>query len=233
MKHKLVVADDHSLYRYALCRLLNNEPQCEVVEDAADGREAVEAVLKHRPNILITDIVMPTMNGIEAIRQALSGLPDLKVLVVSGYCDSRHVDEALEAGASGFMTKGAKFSDLLQAIDAISLGKSYLSPGITDVVLQRYIRGNGRKVKSNSRSDGLKPVNGNGSRGVLTLTRREREVLQLLAEGLVSKEIAAELSVSVKTIDTHRAAVMRKLDLNSVAHLTKYALREGITTLEY
>lgn len=195
--------------------MIDSEPSLSLVGSAGTGREAIDLVAQMRPQLLVTDLIMPELNGTEAIRAVLSHSDITKILVVSGYVTSRLVGEALEAGACGFLPKSTAFSELTRAIRTVMGGKTYLSPSVTDVVVQRYVR-----------------RCGNGHNGPKTLTTREREVLQMISEGYATKEIAWRLSVSIKTIGTHRTAVFRKLNLGSVAELTKYAVREGITALE-
>ena len=211
----VVVSDDHGLFRQGLCALIDTEPSLSLVGNASTGRETIDLVAQERPHLLVTDLIMPGLNGIEVIRAVMSHSDSTKILVVTGYVTSRLVGEALEAGACGLLPKSTAFSELTRAIKTVMGGKTYLSPSVADIVVQRYVR-----------------ACGNGHNGAKTITTREREVLQLISEGHTTKEIAWRLSVSIKTIGTHRTAILRKLNLGSVAELTKYAVREGITALE-
>ena len=185
----------------------------EVVGEAQDGREAVQLARKLRPKVILMDIVMPNLNGIEATRQIVNGNGHSRVLALSMYQREDYVQSILKAGAMGYVLKTSTIDELLMAIRTVAGGKTYLTPTIADIVMTDY-----RSVGGNS-----KPR---------VLTQREREVLQLVAEGHTTKSIAVNLNVSNKTIESHRQHVMQKLGLHSVAELTKYALQEGITTLD-
>lgn len=211
---KVVLADDHRMIRQGLRVLLQGEADFEVVGEASDGREAVQLVKELSPDILIMDLHMPELNGIEATRQALDAGDNLKVIGLSAQADQQAAGELLRAGASGFVPKESAFEELIVAVRAVTAGKVYLSPTITRTFVEEYLRGSG-ELKS----------------AFLVLSPREREVLQLLAEGNPTKQIARLLHVSVKTVETHRRNLMEKLGLDSVAALTKYAVRERITSL--
>jgi two-component system, NarL family, response regulator NreC len=216
MSTRVLIADDHKIFREGLRALLEKQRGIEVVAEAKDGLEAVRFAQKLIPDVVIMDVAMPEKNGIEATRETLEVLPRTKVIALSMHSDRRFVLQMLKAGAVGYLLKDSAFEELAAAIQAVSSGQTYLSPKITDVVIKEYLHSQARSEVS-----------------VFTiLTHREREVLQLLAEGKSTKEIAATLHVSVKTIETHRQQVMDKLDIHSVAELTKYAIREGLTTLE-
>lgn len=246
MKTRIVLADDHNLFRSGLKQLLDHEPDLEVIGEASNGREALALVEQLRPNLLLIDVVMPELNGIDAVRSAVAHHPGTRALIISGYPHGRYVGDALEAGASGYVTKTAAMSEVLEAIRTVLAGRTWLSPSVADAVVTRYVRNHGyadhdgdHGSHGNGSGNGNGNGNGNGhARGhataaARTLTAREREVLQLLTEGYASKQIAGHLKVSVKTVHTHRASAMRKLELQSLADLTKYAVREGITTLDY
>jgi len=265
MKTTLVVADDHHLVRFGMVSVLGAEPALEVVGEACNGHEAVALARSAKPDLLLMDLVMPELNGVEAIRKVAGECPSTRCLALSSSVESRSVLQVMEAGSWGYVVKSSGYGQLLEAIEAVRHGQKWLSPSITDIVVQRCLEvqgdgGNGSGSSNGSAASGRPQGNGqrnghgsgrNGgtkggpgtnefrgsgtfdSTGVGQLTPRERQVLQLLAEGHASKQIAAALNLSVKTIDSHRAAVMRKLELHSVAHLTKYAVREGITTLDY
>ncbi len=212
MPTRILLVDDHTILRGALRALLEAEPDLELVAEAREGREAVQMARDLKPDVVVMDVSMPGLNGIEATRQIRAADPTRRVLALSAHSDKRMVAEAIRAGAGGYMVKDAAFEELVVAIRTVISGKIYLSPGL---------------------GDAAKDLGANGNASVFTkLTAREREVLQLMAEGKATKEVASCLHVSVKTVETHRAKLMDKLDLHSVAELTKYALREGLTTLE-
>ncbi len=215
MTIKVLLADDHQIIRDGLRSLLTNEPDIEVVGEANDGRAAVEMTQRLKPDIVVMDIAMPGLNGIEATRQVRAISSDIKVLALSMHADKRFVAGVLHAGASGYVLKNCAFKELIQAIHTVAVNQTYLSPTIADIVVESYVRHSPLPASSLS-----------------VLTPREREVLQLIAEGLTLKKIAATLCVSPKTIETHREQIMRKLNASSVAELTKYAVREGLTSLE-
>lgn len=214
MAPTILIADDHTLLREGLRALLQREG-FQVIAEADNGRSAVKLAKKLQPNIVITDIGMPDLNGVEATKKICAEAPRSKVLALSMHTESRFVLGVLEAGASGYLLKDAAFEELSGAIKAIVKGQIYLSPSIAGVVVRQSIGRCGTKPGS--------------ERAVLS--RREHEVLQLIAEGRSTKEIAATLYVSVKTVETHRKQIMDKLDIHSIAGLTKYAVREGLTPL--
>jgi two-component system, NarL family, response regulator NreC len=213
---KILLADDHKIIREGLRSLLEKQADMEVVAEAQDGFTAVRLVQKLLPNVVIMDIGMPEMNGIDATRQIISETPGVKVIALSMHSDRRFVLQMLKAGASGYLLKDSAFEELITAIHTVMAGQPYLSPRVTDVVVKEYLHGLAKHETT-----------------VFTaLTPREREVLQLLAEGKSTKQIASALNVSVKTIETHRQQLMEKLNIRSIAELTKYAIREGLTSLE-
>ena len=216
---RILVVDDHQLLREGIRSLLAANGYTEVAE-AADGRTAVEIAKTFRPQIVLMDLTMPHLNGADATRQLLAATPGAKVIAISARTDSTIIRDALRAGASAFVPKVAAFEELVAALHAVERGESYLSPTVTGDLVESYIRA----------GDGAANGNGPARDAGRPLTDREREVLQLVAEGLAMKQIAVELSVSVKTIETHRRQIMDKLDLFSVAELTKYAIRHGLTT---
>jgi len=214
---RILIADDHQIVRQGLRTLLEKEPDLEVVAEAEDGRATVRMVRELTPEVVIMDVAMPDLNGIEATRQIVSEFPGIKVIALSMYADRRFVVNMLKAGASGYLLKDCAFEELTRAIRLVMAHKTYLSPGVTDIVVKDYMQGTPATTKHSVFS---------------ALTPREREVLQLMAEGKSTSQIAERLHVSVKTIETHRQQVMNKLNIHSVAELTKYAIREGLTTLE-
>jgi two-component system, NarL family, response regulator NreC len=215
MKTRILIADDHKIIRDGLRALLEKQGDMEVIAEAEDGISAVKGALKASPDVVIMDIGMPGLNGIEATRQVVAGNRNIRVIALSMHTDRRFVLEMLEAGASGYLLKESAFEELASSIRTVMAGQPYLSPKITDVVIKEYLH--------------------NATKGESTvfklLSAREREVLQLLAEGKGTRQIAALLNVSVKTVETHRQQIMEKLDIHSIAELTKYAIREGLTSL--
>lgn len=216
MSIRILLADDHKIVRDGLRTLIEKETGMEVIGEAENGRKALKMVQKIRPNIVIIDVTMPDMNGIEATRKIVTEAPGVKVIALSMHSDRRFVLGMLEAGASGYLMKDCAFDELAKAVRSVATGQTYLSPSIADVLVKGY----------------LDKVNEKLSAARSPLTQREREILQLLAEGQSSKEIASHLGVSVKTVETHRRNMMQKLNMRSVAELTKYAIREGLISVE-
>ncbi len=216
MSIKIILADDHKVLREGLRTLLEKEQDLQIVAEAGDGRTTVKLVHKLSPHLVIMDNIMPDLNGIEATRQILRKNPHVKVIALSMHSNRRFVIEMLKAGASGYMLKDCAFEELITAIRSVLKGELYLSPKIASAVLKDYVH----KLPKDKSSV------------FLTLTNREREVLQLIAEGETTKEIAHHLCVSVKTIETHRQQIMNKLEIHTIAGLTKCAIREGLTSLE-
>ncbi len=217
MTIRVLLADDHDIVRHGLRALLEKESDMGVVGEASDGREAVELATKLRPNVVVMDISMAELNGIDATRKVTEECSNTHVIALSMHSDVRFVSRMLDAGARGYLLKDCAFEELVQAIRDVCNNKMFLSPGITGVVVEDY-----RRRLHSEDTTVAAPA----------LTPREREVLQQLAEGKSTKEMAHAFSVSIKTIETHRQNIMNKLDLRSVAELTKYAIREGLTSLE-
>ena len=216
MSTRVLIADDHKIVREGLKALIDKQESMQVVAEADNGLEAVRLARKLQPDVVIMDLGMPQMNGIEATREVTAHEPGIKVIALSMHSDKRFVLQMIKAGASGYVLKDSAFEELITAIKTVVSNQSYLSPKITDVVIKDY-------VQTLSKGD---------VSAFSVLTAREREVLQLLAEGRSTKEIAASLSVSVKTVETHRQQIMSKLNIHSVAELIKYAIREGLTSLD-
>ncbi len=216
MSIRILLADDHKITRQGLRSLLDKEFDMEVVAEAEQGRTAVRLVRELSPQVVIMDVTMPDLNGVEAARQIVSEFPDVKIIALSMHSDSLFVTEMLRSGASGYLLKDCAFEELARAIRTVVAGKTYLSPSISGVVVDDYLHRLSKAVLSGSE----------------VLTDREREVLQLLAEGKSTKQIALKLHISVKTVETHRRQMMDKLDIHTVAELTKYAIRKGLTSLE-
>ena len=216
MSVRIILADDHKIVREGLRSILENELGMSVVGQAEDGRSAVELSRKLRPDIAIIDISMPDMNGIEAARQILATVPGTRIIALSMHSDKRYVSEMLNAGASGYLLKHCALDELQQAIQTVLANKIYVSPDVAGIVVRDY----------------LKHLSEAPSGQEASLTPKEREILQLIAEGKSTKEIATKLHVSIPTVDTHRQHIMQKLNLYTVAELTKYAIRQGLTALE-
>jgi DNA-binding NarL/FixJ family response regulator len=215
MNVKILIVDDHAMMRSGLRALLQGRPGYEVVGEASDGRQAVKMVGSLSPDVVVMDLRMPDLNGIEAARQTIAASPGVRVIGLSGNSDERATVDMLRAGASAYVLKDSAFDELVTAIDTVMKGKVYLSPAVTGALVDNHIRGGGA-----SHDDAFS-----------TLSSREREVLQLIAEGKATKEVAARLDVSIKTAETHRRNLMLKLEVDSVAELTKYAIREGLTSV--
>ena len=212
MKTRIIIADDHKILREGLSRLLDQEDGFTVVGQAENGRTAVKLAEELSPDVIVMDVRMPDLNGVDATRQIAAADSSIKVICLSAQADERTAGEMLAAGAVGYVLKDCAFDELAEAIRSVINGKVYLSSAVAGMVVNDY-------VKQSSRGD--KTI----------LSGREREVLQLVAEGKATKEVAACLQVSVKTVETHRRNLMEKLNVDSVAELTKYAIREGITSV--
>ena len=217
MSINIILVDDHKIIRDGLRSLLAKETDMAVVAEAENGRDAVKLSRKLNPDIVVMDINMPDLNGVDAATLILEESPDVKIIALSIHSTRRYVTRMLKAGASGYLVKHCAYEELANAIRSVANNKPYLSSQILDTVLSDYTS----SVSSGEIST------------LSTLTSREREVLQLVAEGVKSEEIADRLFVSVKTVSSHRRAIMQKLNLHSVAELTRYAIREGLVSLEY
>jgi DNA-binding NarL/FixJ family response regulator len=215
MNIKIVVVDEHKILREGLTTLINKQPNMETIGEATDGREALEIVTKLSPDLLLMDVTMPNLNGIEATRKIKSKNPNIEIIALSLHSDRRYVLGMIDAGASGYLLKECAFDELVRAINTVMAGKKYLSPEISDILVEEYVRKDGPdKTMIYSK-----------------LTPREREVLQQIAEGKSTKGIAKDLSISLKTVETHRQHIKKKLKATSIAELTKIAIREGLTSL--
>jgi two-component system, NarL family, response regulator NreC len=216
MTVRILIADDHQVVRDGLSALLEDPPRYTVIGTACDGREASVMARKLNPDVVIIDIAMPELNGVDATKRMLAEMPGLRIIALSMHSDKRYISGMLQAGALGYVRKESAFEEITAAVDAVSQGNVYLGEGVAGVVVNDY-----RQMMARTDGDESDP-----------LSVREREVLQLLAEGKKTTEIAARLHVSSKTVETHRRQIMSKLDLDSVAALTKYALRHGFITLD-
>jgi DNA-binding NarL/FixJ family response regulator len=214
---RLLIADDHQLMREGLKSLLAGEEGMSVVGEAEDGHSTVAMVRKTAPNVVIMDVAMPDLNGIEATRKIVAASPHVKVIALSGHANQQFLREMLSAGASGYLLKSTAYEELARAIREVMNGRKYLSPEVARGVVDAYVQ--------LARPQSAHPA-------FVVLTDREREVLQMLAEGRTTKEVADALGVSIKTTETHRRNIMEKLGIHSVAELTKYAIREGLTSVD-
>ncbi len=216
MAIRIVIVDDHRIVREGLRGLLEAQPDMEVVAEAGDGRSALRLIQEHSPNVVVMDVSMPDLNGIEATRQITGHVPGVRVLALSMHSDGRFVAGMLGAGAAGYLSKDCASDELVAAVHAVVANQTYLSPAMAQVVVRDYISSLERSQMTM----------------LSVLTPREREVLQLIAEGTTVKEIATKLCLGAKTVETHRQHLMEKLGVRSIAELTKYAIREGLTSVE-
>lgn len=210
---RIVLADDHIVMRNGLRLLLERQPNFEVVGEAADGRETVEICDKLRPDVLVLDIAMPKLNGIEAARQISAKWPQTAIVILSMHADEGYVLRALKAGARAYLLKDSAEADLINAIRAVNEGKAFFSPAISKMLVDDYVH----RMEQRGVEDSYE-----------LLTTREREVLQLLAEGKSNKEVATILNLSLYTVETHRGNILQKLNLHSVPELILYAVRKGV-----
>ena len=210
---KIVLAEDHTILREGLKALLSSDPQFEIIGEAADGREAVRCVEKLEPDLILMDLSMPRMSGMEAIREIKNRYPETRIIALTVHKTDEYLHTTLQAGADGFVLKDATHDELVLAIKKVMKGHSYLSPGVSEKVIEGYLEG---KVSAMPDSPWE------------TLSPREREVLKLIAEGYKNKEIAEDLCISLKTVEKHRANLMKKLDLHNAAALTVYAMQKGL-----
>lgn len=210
---RLLVVDDHPIVRKGISMCLSRYEQMEIVGEAADGREAIRQARALKPDIVLMDIDMPQMNGLAAAEVLQRELPRIKVLILSMHSNTEYVLRIIQSGARGFVLKEASPDELVRAIETINAGEAYFSPDVARVALNKFVQGNGAVP------------------GEVRVTNREREVLVLIAEGFSNKEIACQLGVGVRTVETHRERIMHKLDIHNVAGLTKYAIAKGLVTL--
>jgi len=215
---RILIADDHEVARRGVRSLLESHPGWEVCAEAKDGRDAVELATSMKPDLVLLDIGMPNLNGLEAARQILATSPNVAILILTMHDSDNVIREVLRAGARGFLLKSDAGRDLVAAVEALESQKTFFTPRVSQMVLDGFLN------REKKRSEIEDVVNPSGE----LLTAREREVIQLLAEGRTSKEVAVTLNLSVKTAETHRTNLMRKLGLHSVADLTRYAVRNGI-----
>jgi DNA-binding NarL/FixJ family response regulator len=216
-KKRIVIAEDHTILREGLRALLSSDPDFEVVGEAEDGRDAIQCVESLTPDLVLMDLSLPRMNGMDAIKEIKRRSPDTKVLALTVHRTEEYILATLRAGADGYVLKDATHAELVMGIRSVLTGRPYLSPGVSDKVIEGYLEGR-KTVKTGTPWD--------------TLTQREREVLKLIAEGYKNKDIADYLYISVKTVEKHRANLMKKLDLHSTSALTAFAMERGLITKE-
>lgn len=212
-KQTVVIAEDHQLFREGLKALLASNPSLQIIGEAQDGLEAISQIRKHTPDLLILDLSMPRLGGISVVNDVRNQYPDMKILVLTIHESDQYVLETFKAGVNGYCIKDASRKELQMAIDSVLAGKTFISPGIADEVMEGYLSGS-KRLKEKSDWE--------------TITQREREVLKLLAEGYMNKEIGDLLNISTKTVEKHRANIMSKLDLHNAAALTAYAIEQGL-----
>lgn len=212
-KIRIFLVEDHTILREGLRALLTAEPNFEIIGEAADGREAVRFVEKQVPDLILMDLSMPRMTGMDAIREIKKRYPATKIIALTVHKAEEYLWTTLQAGADGYVLKDATHEELMLAIQNVLKGKTYLSPGVSEKVIEGYLEGKESQIPSSTL--GL-------------LSQREREVLKLIAEGYKNKEIAADLCISLKTVEKHRANLMKKLDLHNAAALTAYAIEQGL-----
>lgn len=209
---KILVADDHSLVRAGIRALLEKEPDFEVVAEARNGREALELIRQYQPDIVLMDLAMPELNGLEAMRQLSKEFPKIHSIILSMYSDEEHVWRALQAGAAGYLVKGGALAELELALRSVARGQTYLSPSVSKPVIKKYLQRTG------------------GGGAAESLTSRQREILQMIAEGKRSKQMALILNISVNTVQSHRSQLMKRLDAKDIAALVRHALRLGLVS---
>ena len=217
MPINILIADDHRLFRQGLGALFSAYSNINVIGEAQDGNAAINQVRKLKPDIVLMDINMPVLNGIEATRQLKAEMPGIRVIALSMHSGREFVQKMFSAGSSGYLLKDCQFNELVEAVTIVNSGRSYISPSLAGTLIEDYLL----------HLSGNASLSHNGD----TLSQREREILQLIAEGWATQKIAEKLCISVKTVETHRSNIMKKLSLFTVAELTKYAIVEGITFL--
>lgn len=210
---RVLIVDDHGLVRAGIRALLEKHSSMEVVDEASNGTDALRLIRHHQPDIVLLDIAMPAPNGLEVVRQLAKDLPKVRCIILSMHADEEHVWQALQAGAAGYLVKGGSLAELELAIRSVAHGETYLSPGVSGPVIKEYVR------RTSPDADSANPD---------ILTPRQREILQLIAEGKSTKQIALVLHVSVKTVESHRAQLMKRLGVQDIASLVRYAVKIGL-----
>ncbi|OGP86729.1 MAG: DNA-binding response regulator [Deltaproteobacteria bacterium RBG_16_48_10] len=213
VKQRIIIAEDYTILREGLRALISSDPNFEVVGEAGDGHQAIQSVEKLKPHLILMDLSMPRMTGVDAIREIRKRVPETKIVVLTVHKTEEYILATLKAGADGYVLKDATHDELIMALNHVLIGKSYISPGISEKVIEGYLEGR-KSIKSQTSWE--------------TVTHREREILKLIAEGYRNKEIAEYLCISVKTVEKHRANLMEKLDLHNVQVLTAFAIEKGL-----
>lgn len=211
---KIVIADDHQLFRQGIVNLLSNDPEIEVIAEAKNGNEAVDKVKEYKPDIILMDIGMPNLNGIEATKIISANFPETKILALSMHAEKDYIKEILDAGASAYVLKNCTYTQLTEAIKLVFEGKKYLSEEVTAIVLQDYLSKDDESIDATA-----------------ILSKRELEILKLFAEGILSREISEKLFISIKTVGTHKQHILKKLGLKTNADMVKFALKEKLIKL--
>ena len=217
---QVVLVEDHVLVRAGLCALLQGVPEIRIVGEASDGHEALDIIQECRPDVVLMDITMPGLNGLEVTARVTRELPDVRIIILSMHLNEEYVMEALRAGAKGYLLKDAAPAELVHAIKAVSEGETYLCEAVSKQMLRDFVKQLGERGSQST-------VPGMGR-----LTPRQREILRLIARGLTTKEIAEHLKISVKTVETHRAQLMERLDIHDVAGLVRYAIKTGLVNAD-
>lgn len=220
---RVLLVDDHTLVRSGVRVLLHSLPQVEVVAEASDGREAIQLIAEYKPDIVLMDIAMRELNGLEATTRITRDFPEVRVIILSMHANEEYVWQALKSGAAGYLLKDAGMAELELAVMAVARGEIYLSPPISKHVVSDYVKRVGGEPPSGKGSD---------SPSLERLTQRQREILQLIAEGYTTQEIAHKLNIHVKTVETHRTQLMERLDIHDVAGLVRFAIRTGLVALD-
>jgi len=216
-KYRMVIAEDHTILREGLRSLLSSSPEFEIVGEAEDGREAIQSVEKYKPDLILTDLSMPRMNGMEAIREIKRVSPKTRIVVLTVHKTEEYILATFKAGAHGYLLKDSTHSELIMALKKVLSGKQYISPEISEKVIEGYLEGK-KTLKAQTHWE--------------TLTPRERVILKLIAEGCKNKKIADDLCISIKTVEKHRSNLMEKLNLHNVQALTAYAIERGLVSRE-
>lgn len=214
---EIVLAEDHAMVRKGFNLILENEPSIEIIDEVQDGKAAIKSVQKHKPDVVVMDISMPRLNGLEATRQILKDYPDTKILILTIHTSDKYIARILQCGAAGYVLKKSAPEELIEAVKTVIKGEKYFSSSISSKIIDKLMNGS---------------LPSDDSANSASLTNREVEILQLISEDYTNKEIAKNLHISIKTVESHRSNIMKKLDLHSPVELTKYAIREGIIHIE-
>lgn len=215
MAIRIIIADDHQLFREGLANLLSDSSDIEILAQAGNGREAINKAMELNPDVMVMDIGMPVLDGVEATRRLVAELPDTKVVALSMHAEKQYIKGMFEAGASGYLFKNCSYDELIRAIRTVYSGKKYLGDAITEIMIQDYL----------AKEESLPLIDSE-------LTERESEILKLIAEGISVSDISDQLFVSVKTIGTHKQHILEKLNLKSTTDIVKYAIKKGIISLD-